>query len=371
MVLSATPAHHSEAVRTALWVTPVADIAGVARHILDVTAAGIPGWRIVLACPPGPLAEIAHDRGAPVLTGPLDPASGPFASIRHLRHIVTRLRPEIVHTHLAYADLIAAATDCSIDRPRRPVLVSTEHGIAADDALYHSGAAKARAMAWAHHVRQRRLGGIIAVSGSTEHLVRTKWRPPAQVPLEVIPNGIDPPKVAPTPTAGLRIGSISRLAPEKNLDTLIRAFAVVAAAHPQATLTIAGEGPERDRLGRLATELGIGATVTFPGHLDVADALARFDVVAQLSAWENTSYSLLDALAASCGVVATDVGGNPEMLPAGVLVNVGDIDATATAIIDQGLHLDRRPELPEDWPTVEAMCARISAFYDRITRRSN
>lgn len=367
MVLTTTPPDDTPGVRTALWVTPVADLAGVARHVLDVTAGGIPGWRIVLACPPGPLAELAGDRGTPVITGPLDPASGPIASIRHLRHTITRLRPAIVHTHLAYADLIAAATDISLDGPRRPLLVSTEHGIAADDALYHSGSASARVTVWAHHLRQRRLAGIIAVSGSTEHVLRTKWRPPTRVPIEIIPNGIDPPAVAPSPTAGLRIGSISRLAPEKNLDTLLAAFAVVAAERRDATLTIAGEGPERDRLGRLATELGIDATVRFPGHIDVAAALGGFDVVAQVSAWENCSYSLLDALVAGCGVVATDVGGNPEILPTGVLVGVGDTAATAAAIIDQGLNPKRRPGLPTGWPTVAEMCARIGLFYDRIT----
>ncbi|MGO1686210.1 MAG: glycosyltransferase family 1 protein, partial [Brachybacterium sp.] len=84
---------------------PVADLAGVARHVLDAVQAGIPGWRIILLCPEGALAEQLRELNAPVLTGPVAPADGAVKATRTIRRTLRRLRPDLLHTHLAFADL--------------------------------------------------------------------------------------------------------------------------------------------------------------------------------------------------------------------------------------------------------------------------
>jgi glycogen(starch) synthase len=138
---------------TALWVVPVANLAGVARHVLDVAGAGIPGWRLVVLCPDGPLAERLTAGGTAVVTGEFGPDAGFRASFRTLQRTVRGLNPDVVHSHLSYADVVAAAV---LATDRRTRLVTTEHGIAADDLVYHGSAWKARVKAALHTVRLRR-----------------------------------------------------------------------------------------------------------------------------------------------------------------------------------------------------------------------
>ncbi len=348
--------------RRALWVVPVNDIGGVARHVLDALGAGIPGWRVTLLAPPGPLADAASDQGLEVRTGTFGPAHGLLASLRTLLATTAEVAPVVVHSHLSYADIV-----CALLPSRSVKRVSTEHGIARDDLVYHSTARAARAMAQVHRLRLRRLDAQLAVSHATAQAIRQKWRPPRRLAIDIIPNGIDPADTpSPRPQEGLRFAALSRLAPEKGLDDLVRAFAKVHAGHPDARLDLAGTGPLEGELRQLIASCDLGDVVRLIGQVDGIEGLGPVDVVAQLSVWENCSYTLLDAVRAGCGVVATDVGGNPEVLPDRCLVPVGDTDLVAARLVEQATDLDRRPELPAGWPTVGEMCAAIGAAYDRV-----
>lgn len=353
-------------VRTALWVTPVADLAGVARHVLDVVGTGVAGWRIVVMTPPGPLADALATRGAAVVVDAFGPSAGLGRSMRSLRDVVARLRPEVVHSHLSYADIVA--TSAGLFSRRGPKLLSTEHGIAADDRVYHGTVAKARVMAQVHRRRLARLDGLITVSEATRRAVAEKWGLPGALPVAVIPNGIDRGLGVPTRRPGMHVGSVCRLAPEKRLDDLIDAFAEVVATRPTARLTIAGEGSLAGALRDRVDRLGLTTVVDFPGYVDAEALLEEVDVVAQLSVWENCSYALLDALRAGCGVVATDVGGNAEVVGRAGLVPLGDVGAVAKQIIEQGDHLGRRPSIGTEWPSVADMCGRIADFYGEVVR---
>ena len=86
-------------------------------------------------------------------------------------------------------------------------------------------------------------------------------------------------------------------------------------------------------------------------------------MLAQLSVWENCSYSLLDAVVSGMGVVATPVGGNPEILPSQCLVDAYDVTAIAQALASQGLELAQRPQLNPYWPSVSDMCRSIVKVY--------
>jgi len=343
-----------------LWTVPVADLGGVARHTLDVVRAGIPGWRLVLLCPEGPLAERARDAGGAVLTAAFGPASGTAASVRSLRRTVARLRPRVVHSHLSHADVVSA-----LAVPRGAALVTTEHGIAADDLVYHRTRARSRVMAGVHTVRLRRFGAVVAVSEATRRAVEDKWHP--RIPVRVVRNGIDPEPDAPVPRPGLRILSLARLAPEKGLTDLVRAFGVLAREHPEATLTLAGQGPLEGDLRALVQQLGLTERVALPGYLDTTTALADADVVALLSVWENAPYAVLDALVHGAGVVAAPVGGLPEMLPERCLVLPGDHESVARALLTQGTEVAARPKLSADWPTVAEMTAALARVYDEVS----
>ena len=339
---------------TALWAIPVSDLAGVARHVLDVARAGIPGWRLVVLAPPGALPERLRDLGAEVVAAPFGPGHGLRASVATLREVVRRERPAVVHSHLAHADIVAA-----LAVGRGPKLVTTEHGIARDDVVYHQSSARTRLMAAAHTARLRRFDAAIAVSRATAEAMRDKWHPRREV--VVVPNGVDPVPHA-APTAGLRVLSLARLAPEKRLPSLVDAFADLHRTHPGARLTLAGTGPEEHALSDQVRRLRLEGVVDLPGFVDPEAAMAEHDVLAMLSVWENCSYALLDAATRGLGVVASDVGGNPEILPAPSLVRAEDPSAVAGALAQQGLDLSTRPSLT-DWPRVDDMCRAIAEAY--------
>jgi glycosyltransferase involved in cell wall biosynthesis len=217
-------------------------------------------------------------------------------------------------------------------------------------------------MAGVHAARLRRFDAAIAVSRATADVMREKWHP--RLPVTVIPNGVDA-APAPTPDPGLRILSLARLAPEKRLPDLVDGFAELHRAHPEATLSLAGTGPEEAALREQVRDRGLDRVVTLPGFVDPDRAMSEHDVVAMLSVWENCSYSLLDAAARGLGVVASDVGGNPEILPPQSLVDAADAGAVAAALATQGLDVQARPGL-HHWPTVDDMCARIATTYDAL-----
>lgn len=347
----------------ALWVIPVPDLGGVARQALDVAETGIPGWKVVFLCPPGPLAEALRHRGAAVVTAAVGPQAGLLASVRSLRRTVRTLRPAVVHTHLAYADIAGALATAGL-----PVtLVSTEHGIAADDTVYHGSAARARAMALVHRARLHAFDRLIAVSEATKDVMQAKWHPRQEI--TVIRNGVDVGAPAARPPGGpLRVASLSRLSPEKRIDRLLDAFVLVLADHPDARLTVAGTGPLLATLETQALRIGIGDAVSFPGFVDASALLAANDVIVQLSVWENCSYTLLDACAAGLGVVATSVGGNPELLPERCLVVAEDARAVRDEILAQAAAPGQRPGVPPGWPTRAEMAASVAAVYGRAER---
>jgi glycogen(starch) synthase len=352
----------SQGLPKALWVIPVSDLAGVARHVLDVVACGIPGWEVVVLVPPGPLADRCTALGAPVIVEHFGPSAGAVASMRSLHRATRRLRPDLVHSHLAFADIVAAV----VAETDPAALVSTEHGIARDDLVFHGTRARSRAMAALHALRLARTDAVIGVSESTLAEVRAKWHPRAVTRLHLVRNGVDPVdgSAGTVPPPGLRIGALTRLSPEKRPADLIDAFAIVRRDHPEASLRVAGVGPLEADLRARIDQLDLAACVELCGFAAPAPFLASVDVLAQLSAWENCSYSLLDGVAAPVGVVATDVGGNAELLPRRCLVAPGDAGAIAACLVEQGLHPETRPGLPEDWPTVSEMCADVAAVYE-------
>lgn len=348
---------------TALWVLPVADLGGVARHALDVARVGLPGWRTVVTLPPGPLVPLLRAAGAEVRPAPVGPAHGVRRSVGALREVTAEVRPDLVHTHLSYADVVGA-----VATPRAVRLVTTEHGVAADDLVYHRTRTRARAKALAHRARFARTDGLIAVSRATLAAAEAKWHVPARVGRAVIPNGIDRPDRRPRERGALHVVSLARFAPEKRYPELVEAFGRLHADRPEARLTLAGDGPLREEVRALVARRGLQDHVELPGHVDPGDLLDRADVLALLSVWENCSYALLDAVVRGVGVVASDVGGNPEILPAHCLVDPGRPAEVAARLAEQAEQPALRPDLTDDWPDVEAMAARTAAFYEEVGR---
>jgi glycosyltransferase involved in cell wall biosynthesis len=169
----------------------------------------------------------------------------------------------------------------------------------------------------------------IAVSSSLEdHLVNVLGVSRSAV--TTIPNGIDTARfAAKADTSRIRrelgigeseriIGSIGRLTEQKGMAHLIRAFATVAARDANTRLVIVGDGMLRLELEGLGRELGVREKVVFTGiRMDVPVLLGLFDVFAVASLWEGQPIAIMEAMAAGKPIVATDVGGNSEILAGG------------------------------------------------------
>lgn len=339
----------------ALWVTPVSNLAGVARHILDAARVGIPCWRMEVAAPDGPLLDRLRGMGIPVHPLPLD--GNPAKATVALRQLITDLKPQAVHSHLAKADLLLAAAGEGLPTKR----ISSEHGIAADARLYNRNPLVAKVKQQLHTIRCNRFDHLIAVSASTKEQMLRQWRP--KTPITVVLNGVDRPSEVEHHT-GKRYLSLSRLSHEKNIAAIIEAFAEL---DDDARLTVAGDGPDRPQIAEQIRTLGLRERVSLPGFVAASEALAEHDVLVQLSKWENASSSLLDAVVHGLGVVATPVGGNPEILPERCLVEAENTYEVARLMREQA-DPAQHPVLPESWPTVAEMTRQIADVYDEVWR---
>lgn len=159
---------------TALWVVPVPDFGGVARHVVDMARAGLPGFNLVVLAPEGKLTSRLEELGVTVVKAEFGPDYGFKTSFASLMKAVEQLRPEIVHSHLAYADVVAVAVVNALRMHHLmqrsvwvPRLLTTEHGIAGNDSVYHGSSWRSKLMETVHRVRLWGTDQAIAVSRST------------------------------------------------------------------------------------------------------------------------------------------------------------------------------------------------------------
>lgn len=132
------------------------------------------------------------------------------------------------------------------------------------------------------------------------------------------------------------IGVISRLSKEKNVALALQAFAIVQKELPEAKLEIFGDGPGRPMLEQAAKDLGIAEAMTFHGYVENARGTGRFRVLTVPSSKESFGIVALEAMTDGLPVVATRVGGLPEVVEDGVtglLVPPDDAAAMAEALL--------------------------------------
>jgi glycosyltransferase involved in cell wall biosynthesis len=174
--------------------------------------------------------------------------------------------------------------------------------------------------------------------------------------LTVISNGLPPgafeeavPALSPEPGV-MRIGMIARMNERaKNQALFLRTVAGIASRFPLAEFVLVGDGPFRKEWEELARQLGIGPRTRFLGERhDITSVLAALDVVVSASRSESLSNTILEAMAAGRPVIATRVGGNPELVrdrETGLLVAPEDEGALAAALET----VLASPELAREW----------------------
>lgn len=261
-------------------------------------------------------------------------------AVRALNGQVASLGPDIVHAHGYDADYWAASAKL-LDRAafRRRPLVFTQHGVV-EDTPWH------RMKTTADAICTRFADGIIACADELVPRMR-RWCPHGVV--EYIPNGVrDVGSTSVTearaaladrfnvPTHVPLIGYVGRLAKEKRPDRVLSIVSWVREAGEQVHLLLAGSGALGPSLQRLANDLSIGEAVTFTGLVeDIGVVYGGIDVLVLLSDTEGTSRVLIEAMMQGVPVVASAVGGTPDLLGHGrfgYLVPAGDEGAARAAL---------------------------------------
>jgi glycosyltransferase involved in cell wall biosynthesis len=187
-------------------------------------------------------------------------------------------------------------------------------------------------------LKTMRCASVVAVpSGFLQRVFRRRG-----VQSTVVPNIVDTERFRPARpgqwTRAPHLVVARNLEPIYDIATALRAFSLVRAELPEAALTVAGSGPEREALLSLADELGIADAVNFRGRLDrdqMAELYRSASVVVNPSRVDNMPNSVLEAMASGAVVVSTNVGGLPFIVRDGVtglLVAAGDHAAMAAMV---------------------------------------
>jgi glycosyltransferase involved in cell wall biosynthesis len=252
---------------------------------------------------------------------------------------LARLRADVVHNHMYRAEVVGtqAAWLLSAAGRRRPLVVGTVHS------------SRVRAEADRDLIRRLtpRMDHLIAVSRAIVRKIEDEGRVGA--PISLIYNGVDLARYSAQeacctlhseyaiPAGAPIVGVVARLEPEKGHPTLLEAWPAVLEAVPNAHLLIVGEGSQQALLEAQVAELDIDASVTFTGRRDDVPAVtAALDVAALPSYREAQGLSILEAMALSRPVVASAVGGIPEMIEhgrTGLLVPPHDAQALSASLV--------------------------------------
>jgi len=167
----------------------------------------------------------------------------------------------------------------------------------------------------------------------------------------------------------LLFGIIGRLTPPKDHDTFLQAAAIIKQEAPDARFLIVGDGPLREKLEDRARELALLPNLQFTGFRDdIPEIMSALDILVFSSQWEGLPVTLLEGLAASRTVVATDVGGIPAVVQDGkeaLLVPPINPDALARACLQLASDTELRLSLGQAGLTRVTSAYSISSMIDR------
>jgi len=256
-----------------------------------------------------------------------------------LKAVAKRVRPDIIETHSVKSHFLLRLSGLSRQYP----WIAFHHGYTATDSkmrIYN------KLDRWSLRAAHR----VVTVSAAYKRLLESVGIGSSMI--RVVPNAIDPasfrdqsPRLVRElrEQLGLTSGSrmilaVGRLSAEKGHIHLIKALASLRRNHPEydASLVIVGDGPEQHLLTRAARSLGVSERLTLAGH--VGDPRAYYlaaDVLALPSLMEGSPNVLLEAMTAGIPIVATRVGGVPEMIENevnGLLVEPSDFGSLSTAM---------------------------------------
>ena len=315
-----------------LIVITLAEIGGAQTYVAGLLPALSDSFEVTVAAwGPGPLIEACRANDIPFV--PLRHVRRPLSPVHDLLGLfeliglMRRLRPQIVHANSSKAGVLArlAAT-----ATRVPIRIFTVHGWAfkAYDGL------ASRVYLAADRLMRPLTTMTICVS-DTERAAGLAMRTCRAERTTVIRNAVELQAARPEPTAEPPLAlSVGRLKAPKDFWTLVQAMALLSSGG--CRLRIAGDGPERAALNEEIGRLGLTGVVELLGDRDdVVELLRQSHLFVLSSRSEGMPMSVLEAMASGVPVVASAVGGLPELVAdeeSGLLVEPGDPQALAAAI---------------------------------------
>ena len=251
---------------------------------------------------------------------------GDAAAVSHVSQAIAAAVPDVVHGHGAkggaYARLARSAA----------VRVYTPHG-----GSLHYGRWTPQGLVYrvAERVLMRRTDLFLFESQFARDTYQAAIGTP-RVPVHVVPNGVGAAEFQPISSTGARtdVVIVGELRHIKGIDVLIEAIAQLVARGRIVTATIVGDGPDAQSLRHLAAERGLSNSLRFAGYQPARHAFSLGRLLVVPSRAESLPYIVLEAAAAAVPMVATRVGGIPEVFGASTsLVPPGDATALAEAVI--------------------------------------
>jgi len=320
-----------------------APVGGLFRHVLDLSgeqaarghAVGyIIDSTVADALTEQRLAKAAAHLELGITRIPMGRMPGPrdLATSRAIREAAQALATDVLHGHGAKGGAFARLAGRGLPkRPRKASVFYTPHG-----GSLHYGPTSLQGLIYTaiERLLARYTDGLIFESDFIRRVYDARVGAPV-VPRRVIPNALQPGDFtphSPLPDAAdfLFIGELRRL---KGVDVLLQAFAQLSKRH-RLRAVIVGGGPEADAFKALARDLGVGDTVAFPGAMPARDAFALGRTLVVPSRAESMPYIVLEAAAAAVPLIATDVGGIPEIVNGTdtPLLPPGDVSALVAAM---------------------------------------
>jgi glycosyltransferase involved in cell wall biosynthesis len=299
-----------------------------------------------------------------------------------LARAVRMFRPDVVHSHMVHANLLARVTRLFC---HMPVLICTAHNT-------NEGGPWRE---WMYRVTDRLADVTTNVSkAGVERYLRIGAAPAGRI--RWVPNGVDTRRFEKSPgdrsdvRAALGVNdvfvflAVGRLERAKGFDVLLQALSLVQTQMSNVIVLIAGDGSERVKLCAQASDLGLGAgIVRFLGvRDDIPDLMAAADGFVLPSRWEGLPLVLLEAASACLPVVATNVGGNGEVTVdqvTGLLVPADDAEAlgaammhVATLMADQRTSMGRRGRrIVEAGYSLQSVVNKWEQLYDEAAHHSS
>lgn len=340
-----------------------APVGGLFRHVIDLAQGQASrGHRVGIVC-----AETAKDSLADVQLGAIadgldlgvsripmqrQVGLGDWHAVRHVARAIAERQPDVVHGHGAKGGAFARLA------PASGIRAYTPHG-----GSLHYGHWTPQGMIYGtiERVLMRRTNLLLFESSFARQTYETAVGLP-DCTVRVVHNGVSPREFEPIAPGkdATDLVAIGELRHIKGIDVLIEAIALLAARGRHVSATIVGDGPDGESFRELAVQRGLAAAVGFAGYRKAREAFSLGKLLIVASRAESLPYIVLEAAAAEVPMVATRVGGIPEIFGSPhPLVQPGDAAALADAICQ------RLDDMREAQASAQELRARVRSLFSQ------